>query len=116
MHSTFLAGAVALASAVAAFPAGATTYHLVDLGKSSQALAINHKGEVAGDAPSGPAAIYVHGEWRTKHDRHHGSLASAIDDEGNAVGQEWDGHRVAYLMYYPRGAKNYGIPMPGGAS
>ena len=45
-----LASAALLAFVLAAAPAGATTYHLVDLGESTEAFAIDRKGEVVGDA------------------------------------------------------------------
>ena len=117
MSTSFLVGAVALASALAGLPAAATTtYRLVDLGPYSEALDINHKGQIAGGAPEGGAGLYSHGEWRTKNIRRRSSIAIKIDDAGNMVGQEWGAHDLVYMMYYPRGAKDYTIPMPDGAN
>jgi len=117
MSTTLPAGALALAAIVAAVPAAAaTSYHLVDLGPSSQALDINRKGEIAGSSPDGPAGLWTHGEWRVKNDTKKGSLALAIDDKGDMVGNEWHKGRIVHLMYYPRGFKDYEIPLPGGAN
>jgi hypothetical protein len=115
MKSHLHRGAFALACALAASAAGATTYRLVDLGADTAAYAVNHLGEVAGDSPTGHAAFYTNGAWKDKRDRHHGSRATAIDRAGNLAGIEWDTHHMAYPMYYPRGTKNYGIPLPGGS-
>jgi uncharacterized membrane protein len=115
MKTTRLQSALALACAIAASPAGATTYHLVDLGENSVAYAINRKGEIAGESPAGHAAFYTDGAWREKRDRQHASRAFAIDHAANLAGIEWDGHRNAYPMYYPRGQGRQGIPLPGGS-
>jgi hypothetical protein len=115
MKTNLLQGALALACAVAASTAGATTYQIVDLGEDSTAQAINRKDQVAGESPAGHAALYTGGTWIDKHDRHHGSRADAIDRAGNMAGVEWDAHRLSYPMYYPRSGKDYGIPLPGGS-
>ena len=113
-------GAVALACLFAGLPAAqAASYHLVDLGESSQVYAINAKGEVAGaipgSSPDGVAAIYANGGWTTKGDATHRSVAYGIDRAGNAVGEKWGGQKNTTLMYYPRGKQDVAIPLPNGA-
>jgi hypothetical protein len=108
-----LATAVALTSVLAALPAAATTYRLVDLGESTQAFRMNGHGDVAGSVADRHAAIYADGAWREK--RGSRSVAYGIDTQGDLVGLKTGLHHIATPMYYPHGGHRVAIPLPDGA-
>jgi uncharacterized membrane protein len=117
MQTSHLAGTAALAALLVAQAAGATTYHVVNLGPGSDAAAMNRKGDIAGELSS-QTALYARGAWHARNDLGHGSRATAIDDMGDMVGFEYHGgHRNPFPipMYYPRGGRDYAIPLPAGA-
>jgi hypothetical protein len=114
MKTSHLAGTLALAAIVAALPAAATTrYHLVDLGPASGSTDINGRSEVSGGVGKS-AALFRRGTWYEKNDSHD-SVALGLDERGNMVGVEQDRQGVYTPMYYPRGAKDFAIPLPEGA-